>query len=144
MTFIFLGSHEKFFLVLLQMIYYIISPWKNGRKDAICMSVLMQKEGNISKWRKLMSRLKRNKTCWDNSNNVKCIIWNANVLFMVFSLNVQRRSSKEMWPLCARSFTVSQLKYFSFLGLKNVKSVYNVMEIKGREINAPFNSWHWN
>ena len=27
-TFIFSGSHKKFFLVFLQMIYYILSPWK--------------------------------------------------------------------------------------------------------------------
>ena len=28
LTYIFSGSHKKFSLVLLQMIYYIFSPWK--------------------------------------------------------------------------------------------------------------------
>lgn len=41
--------------------------------------------------------------------------------------------------MASLSFTVSQLKYISFLGVKNVRSVCNIMEIKGTEINAPLN-----
>ena len=43
LTFIFSDSHKKFSLVLLQMICYILSPWKMLKKNAIFFNLFWYK-----------------------------------------------------------------------------------------------------
>ena len=48
MTFIFSDFHEKFSLVLLQMIYYIFSPWKMQKKECIILTRYLERRYSSS------------------------------------------------------------------------------------------------